>query len=447
MPGLHSRIPRPLRLLVALAGVFAAAGASAVELTDGSLSVDLDSDGGFGSVFLEGFDVDATSDVQRILGGTCFFFANPSPIEVLGDTATYSGECGASFSVDVTSRLLGPVPGDPDLSGVLEQTFVFTNTSGVGTPLDVLTEVDPALAQTIDDVAAYDAATGSITAVDEFEPISMTVTASTPDKATFGWDVGPAGTQSVLFPTANRSGPVGPDDVTFVMGFDFGAVPDQASRTVTFTYVFRVAPVPDPFLCYKTSAKFKEDVSLADRFDSGTYTAKKFGTLCSPVDVDGEGIQDEDTFLSGFRLKGPHAGRSQLTLEDRFGTLVFDTKKTDSLLLPTDVFGPPLDVHYRCVKAKTSKGTPKLQKGLSAGLADTLGFRTASLKKPTKICVPTTFGGGAPPSSSQYLVCYRIKASPKNKSAEADVANEFGSGFITVKKEAELCVPAAVPES
>jgi hypothetical protein len=68
--------------------------------------------------------------------------------------------------------------------------------------------------------------------------------------------------------------------------------------------------------------------------------------------------------------------------------------------------------------------------------------REAALKKATRVCSPTSFGGGAAPASTAYLVCFKIKASPKNKKLEADVSNVFGGGFIKLKKEAELCVPA-----
>ncbi|MGI9432825.1 MAG: hypothetical protein ACR2PQ_11460 [Myxococcota bacterium] len=429
--------------------LFAALPVGAVEFTDGSLSVDLETDGGFNSIFLAGLEIDGTPDVQRILGGTCFFFANPSVVSINGLTATYTAECGANFGVEVTSRLLGPIPGATDLTGVLEQTFVFTNTSGASATLDVLSEVDPALDSTIDDLAAFDETTGVITMIDEFQPILMAMSSSTLEKATFGWDVAAAGTQSFLFPTMNRSGPIGPDDVTVVLGYDFGAVPDQDTRTVTFTYEFRVAPpLPDSYLCYKTRVKSKNEFSLADRFDSGTYQSKKFSSFCTPVDIDGKGVADASSYLSGFKLKGPHAKRSQVSLESRFGPFTYDTSKTDSLLAPTSLSALERggssggDVYYRCVKAKTSKGTPKLPKGVSTSLDDVVGFRTGGVSKATKICVPTTFGGGAAPTSAAYLVCHKVKPSPKNKKLFADVANVFGSGFITVKKEAELCVPA-----
>ncbi|MDH3686459.1 MAG: hypothetical protein OEP95_09540, partial [Myxococcales bacterium] len=265
-------------VLAATLLLLAALPVGAVEFTDGSLSLDLETDGGFNSIFLEGIEIDGTSDVQRILGGTCFFFGNPSVVSINGSTATYTAECGVNFAVEVTSTLLGPIPGATDVTGVFEQTFVFTNTSGGPATLDVLSEVDPALDSTIDDRAVFDETTGVITMVDEFEPILMTMSSSTLEKTiSFGWDVAIAGTHSFLFPTMNRSGPIGPADVTVVLGYDFGAVPDQDTRTVTFTYEFRAAPPsPDPYLCYKTRVKSKNEISLADRFDSGTFQTKKF---------------------------------------------------------------------------------------------------------------------------------------------------------------------------
>ena len=442
--------PNPRRLLAAFAGavlLLGATAASAVEFTDGSLSIRLDDDGDFDSVYLDGFQVDGSPQVVAI-EGTCNFLMNASEVVIDGTTATYSAECSnGDFDVEVITELLGPVPGATDLTGVLEQTFVFTNTTGAPAPLEVLSEIDTNLAQSFDDTAVYDEASGIATLSDPFEPVFMTATVSTPDAGTFGWDVSD-GLISIDFPTNNRSGPVGPADVAVVLGYDFGDVPDQGVRTVTYRYEFYApAAPPDSYLCYKSGAKSKVDVSLSDRWDSGTYQAKKQKSFCIPVDVNFNGIGNPASYLSGFQLKGPHEKQSDLILEHRFGTFTYDTVKTDSLLVPTSASPEQgADVFYRCAKAKASKGTPKLPKGLSETLEDEIGMREADLKKLTKVCSPTSFGGGPAPESDQYLVCFKIKASPKTKKFEADVTNEFVSGIIGVKKEAELCVPAAQPE-
>jgi hypothetical protein len=421
--------------------------ASSVVFTDGSLSISLEDDGEFDSVFLEGFQVDGSPNVVAI-EGTCNFIMNSSDIAINGNTATYTGECSTGdFSIEVTTTLLGPVPGASDLTGVVEQAFVFTNTSGAAAPLQVLSEVDTNLAQSSDDFAVFDESSGIATLTDPFEPVSMTATSSTPDPATFGWDVSDA-VLSIDFPTHNRSGPVGPADVAVVLGYDFGDVPDLGVRTVTYRYEFYApAAPPDSYLCYKTGARSSNGVSLSDRFDSGAYQSKKFRNFCIPVSVDSRPIGNPASYLSGFQLKGPHAKQSQLSLEHHFGTFTYDTVKTDSLLVPTDWgSGQGANVSYRCVKAKTSKRTPKLPKGLSGSLADEIGVRTAAMKKATRVCSPTSVGGGAAPASTAYLVCFKIKVSPKAGKFEADVSNTFGSGFIDVKKEAELCVPAVESE-
>lgn len=440
--------PQWLRAAIAGAALFLGGlPAFAVDLTDGSLSIRLDNDGDFDSVFLEGFQVDGSPNVVDMTG-TCNFIMNSSDIVINGTTATYTGECSnGDFSIDVTTELLGPVPGASDLSAIVEQTFVYTNTSGLAAPLGVLAEVDTNLAQTSDDFAVFDEFSGIATFDDPFEPVSMTASVSTPDLGTFGWDVSD-GVLSLDFPTNNRSGPVGPADVGAVLGYDFGDVPIQGVRTVTYHYeFFAPAAPPDSYLCYKTGAKSSNDFSLSDRWDSGDYRSKKFKNFCIPTRVNNSLIGNPASYLSGFGLKGPHTKQSLPALEHRFGVFDYDTVKTDSLLVPTSASPDQgANLYYRCAKAKTSKGAPKLPKGLSEELTDEIGVRTADLKKATRVCSPTSFGGGAAPESAAYLVCFKIKASPKNKKFEADVENVFGSGFIDVKKEAELCVPAVEAE-
>ena len=75
---------------------------------------------------------------------------------------------------------------------------------------------------------------------------------------------------------------VSPDTTVVVLGYDYGTVGDQSSRTVTFTYEFRAAPpAPDPYLCYKTRVKSKNEISLADRFGVRLIGVERPGTGAS----------------------------------------------------------------------------------------------------------------------------------------------------------------------
>ena len=60
----------------------------------------------------------------------------------------------------MTSTILGPLAGVPN-TGVLEETFVFTN-NGSPVNLDTVTGIDLQLDDSWDDGVAYDAATGAV---------------------------------------------------------------------------------------------------------------------------------------------------------------------------------------------------------------------------------------------------------------------------------------------
>ncbi len=209
----------------------------------------------------------------------------------------------------------------------------------------------------------------------------------------------------------------------------------------------------DQFLCYKTRAQQDVSVTLSDQFDTGQYTGRLAKMLCTPADENGGGISDPDTHLMAYKIKGPHERRTRVEVVNQFGTFSFDTKKTYSLLVPTAKSvmpdpppGPPdpgsrVD-HYRCLKVRITRGTPKFPKGLTVNVADQFGSRTFFVKKPVTLCVPVDKNGEGIKHPDAYLTCFRGKAEPRTSVAGVQVNNQIGETVLDLRREGELCVPS-----
>jgi hypothetical protein len=268
---------------------------------------------------------------------------------------------------------------------------------------------------------------------------------SSGDISHFGWDfdgdgaVDANGAVACLDCTTGREG----DATLFVTGTCGNVASDSAH--------FTCLPPLDNFLCYKTKTKQPISVNLADELDTGTYTSKGEKLFCTPAD-DGSGIDDPATHLAGWKISGPHTPRPAVTVTNPFGTLVLTTKKATTLLVPSSKSLPPTPPpgppgssqvdHYRCVSAKIAKGTPKFPKDVTAAVADQFGSRTALVKKPSRLCVPTNKNGEGLKNPTEALMCYKIKADVKTPFEGVQVNNQFGPVTLDVKKEVELCVPS-----
>jgi hypothetical protein len=218
----------------------------------------------------------------------------------------------------------------------------------------------------------------------------------------------------------------------------------------------------DSFLCYKAkptqgAATFTPSaLTLVDAFESGEAQVVKPVALCNPADVDGGAIEDAETHLAGFQIKSleKHVKQTGVQVETALGTLSLDTVKADRLLVPSakslegpaiPPVDPPVD-HFKCYKAKVSKGTPKFPKGVQVTVADQFDgtARTLDVKKPTKLCLPVDKNGEGIQSPDALLVCYSAKpAKGQAKHAKrtgVSVANQFGNGQLDTLKEELLCL-------
>jgi hypothetical protein len=269
------------------------------------------------------------------------------------------------------------------------------------------------------------------------------VTGETAEDRFFGW-IDPGGIASVTI--SHTSGGLEIDHV------QYGGPPPPP------------APV-DPFLCYKAKATkggpgFEpRSAALANPIATGDASVLGYKALCNPAAVDGEPIEEPASHLASFGMKPAVkvAKRGMLPVTTPLGALSLDTVKPDRLLLPAakSVEGPvePLASTsvdpFECFKAKLTKGTPKLAKGLELTVADQFAeTRTFLVKKPTRLCVATSVGGSKLLSPEAALVCFKVKPAkgqPKHaKRAGVHVNHVFGPGQLDTVKEEELCLPSTL---
>lgn len=227
------------------------------------------------------------------------------------------------------------------------------------------------------------------------------------------------------------------------------------------------APAPvDPFLCYKAKSTkggpgFEpRSAALANGIATGDASVLAYKALCNPAAVDGELIEEAESHLGSFGMKPAVkvAKLGGLPVTTPLGALTLDTVKPDRLLLPAakSLKGPvePLASTsvdpFECFKAKVSKGTPKLAKGLEVDVADqfTAKARTLLVKKPTRLCVATSVDGSKLVSPEAALVCFKVKPAkgqPKHaKRLGVHVNHAFGPGQLDTVKDEELCLPSTL---
>jgi cysteine-rich repeat protein len=227
----------------------------------------------------------------------------------------------------------------------------------------------------------------------------------------------------------------------------------------------------DDFLCYKAGTTRGTPafvpipgLPLADDFESGPFVVKKPVGLCTPADKNGEGTVDLATHLERYKINLPvgapeHVRRVGVRMTNQLGTLSFDTRKADSLLVPAakSLVAPPPppdpqahDVdHYKCYKVGVTPGTPGLPKGLQVAVADqfTAPPKVLDVKKPRLLCNPVDKNGEGIRNPARHLVCYKVKPAegqpPHLPRIGVFVTGQFGPEQLSTKKEDLLCIPSA----
>lgn len=230
------------------------------------------------------------------------------------------------------------------------------------------------------------------------------------------------------------------------------------------------APQPaslDHFLCYKTTPtkgtpKFApRTVSLADQFETKEFDVTKPLRLCNPADKNGEGINDPDTHLEGYKIQAmpgtPKFDKHSVKVTNQFGDFFVNTIRPDRLLVPTakSLTGPvdPPDPaahnvdHFKCYRVGRTQGTPQFPAGIQVTVEDQ--FTQSELydvKKPTRLCTPVDKNDEGIKNSDDHLMCYGVKRAagqPRHVPVTGIyVNNQFGPEQLDTVRETDLCVPS-----
>ncbi len=122
---------------------------------------------------------------------------------------------------------------------------------------------------------------------------------------------------------------------------DIGPLPNGfANIEFGGTYIPEPSAI-DHFQCYKVkdlkNPKFDKikGVQVSDQFGSDVIEVKKPSLLCAPVDKEGSGINDPETHLCCYKIKGTKLDPpAEVEIEDQFGTLELKVKKPELICLP-----------------------------------------------------------------------------------------------------------------
>lgn len=198
-------------------------------------------------------------------------------------------------------------------------------------------------------------------------------------------------------------------------------------------------------------------VTLADRFETKTMKVVRPVQLAVPVDKNGEGIRDPNTYLTCYRVQAPpgqRAGASrQLTVQNQLGRVALGLTVPQTLCVPSAKDGVSTALaldHFACYKARAVGPTERVD----LSLADEFKTSTAAAFQPTSLCVPVDKDGEGIRQSAGLLTCYRLRdvlTQVRAGSRDVTMENQLGTHPITVffksqtqgsPTRSQLCVPS-----
>ena len=133
----------------------------------------------------------------------------------------------------------------------------------------------------------------------------------------------------------------------------------QAGEEIEFT--------PDHYFGYKVFRKTIPEfdpfpMTLTDQFESQFYSIFNPKMMFNPAEKNQEIVTDTETHLIRYKITGFHTPVLDIVLTNQFETLVVNTKKVHSILVPTAKSheGPPdllIDIpvdHFKCYKLQVT---------------------------------------------------------------------------------------------
>jgi len=109
--------------------------------------------------------------------------------------------------------------------------------------------------------------------------------------------------------------------------------------------------------------------------------------------------------------------------------------------------------HFVCYRAKTSKGTPRLQPVAGLPAADQFGTALADLRKTERLCLPSSVNGGDPGAAAHpdtlasYLVRLHDTLPSGAPRSNLEIVNQLGTIRVDLKKIDGVLLPSALSMS
>lgn len=188
---------------------------------------------------------------------------------------------------------------------------------------------------------------------------------------------------------------------------------------------------------------------------------RKQGTVCNPVDKNGEGIDAPNAHLTCYATKDDKSRKfvqQDIAITNQFGAQTVTVQKPYQLCVPGEqgiAPNPPTpsldDIdHYRCYKAKPKKGSATVD-GVLVELQDQFETRRAYVKPQLRFCAPADKNGEGVDDPDAFLTCYKLvkvpaDTTPPFQPIKINIANQFtptlGGSQLTARPLPHLCVPS-----
>jgi hypothetical protein len=218
--------------------------------------------------------------------------------------------------------------------------------------------------------------------------------------------------------------------------------------------------VSDHYKCYASKQLApvfqRENVTLADAFESTVETVMRPKQFCNPVDKEGEGIQDATAHLNCYRTRRapgtPDFVPRIVEVDNQFGAQSLYLPGRADLCVPAEKDGvaSTLDVnHYKCYRAQVPEGEPRFLNRF-VFLQDQFEGKQTVVKRPRLFCNPADKNGEGILDSSLALACYQIRqerGQPRFTRLFFEVEDQFSDGqpvSTRANKITMLCLPSTV---
>jgi len=219
---------------------------------------------------------------------------------------------------------------------------------------------------------------------------------------------------------------------------------------------------PDHYFGYnvadRTVPKFSPlKIRLLDQFETGIYDVLKPIKMYNPATKNREPVQDTVTHLKAYKIRGPHEPVTDIILTNQFETLVVNTKRVNSILVPTakshdgptdPLIDEPVD-HFKCYNITVVSKIPGAVKK-KVRIFDTNFDEVRKVKVVGKplLCNPVEkFDFISAQQLSEiknpdiHLTCYKVKprgADLGHDRIKFDTNNQFGPEFLKTKLHDEI---------